>query len=180
MTYSGGQAGPGTYQQWPVAGDQQPRRYGGARPDPIAFLLLLIGGACGLAQYLVAGYPVGQSFVAEGTVVTGKNLMSILATHGTPTDDVTRIGLIVTTVGGGALVLLALATLLPITHRPLGGAALVVSLGSGASAVWLLAQSSSVLGSPASALLDGSQLGWYLTAAAALIGLIGAFKALGG
>jgi len=176
MTFAG--AGPDTFNRWPVASDQGPRHLG-PRPDPVAFLLLVIAGACGLATYLVSGFPVGQSFVAEGTVVTGQDLMAILVTHGTPTDTVTRIGLLVTTVGGGALVLLAIATLLPITHKPLGGVALMIGLGGVASAVWLLAQASAVLGSPASALLSGNRLGWYLMAASALIGLVGAFKALG-
>jgi len=180
MTYAGGPGGPGTHQRWPVAGGQQPLRHSGPRADPVAFLLLLIAGACGLAQYLVSGYPVGQSFAGAGTVVTGEELLPVLVTLGTPTANVTRIALLVTTVGGGALILLAISTLLPINHRPLGGVALMFALAGIATSAWLLAQAATVLGSPATDLLSGDQLGWYLTAAFSVIGIAGSFKALGG
>lgn len=186
MTYGGRQAGPGgqaglgAFNRWPVASDQAPHRYYGPRADPIAFLLLLIAGACGVAQYVISGFPVGQSQALGGTVVTGKQLLSDLSAHDTSTASVTRIALLVTTVGGGALLLLAITTLLPINHTPLGAVSLVISLAVVASSVWFLAQAARVLGSPASALWSTDHLGWYLTAAAALVGVVGSFKALGG
>jgi hypothetical protein len=181
MTYAGGQAGPGTYSRWPVPSDQVPR-YAGPRADPVGFVLLLIAGVFGLGQYLVAGYPVGQSQPVGGAVLSGKQLLESLSVYtrdATATANVTRIAVVVTTVGGGALILLAIATLLPMTHRPLGAVALVVSLAGVASSVWLLAQAAKVLGSPAAALLSADHLGWYLTAAFALVGVFGSIKALG-
>ena len=174
MSVAGGSAHP-----WPVASDQQPRRPAGPRPDPAAFLLLLLAGACGVVQYLMAGWPVGRSDPLGGAVVSGRQLLTELGPHSTSTASVTRIALIVIVVGGAALVLFGLASLLPMTHGPVGFAALLVALAIGGAAVWLVVQSSRVLGSPASALLTGGEVGWYLTAAAALLGLVGAFKALG-
>jgi len=180
MTFAGGQAGPGTFNRWPVTSDQVPRRYDGPHADPVAFLLLLIAGTCGVAQYLISGFPVGQSQALGGTVVTGKQLLSDLSAHDTSTASVTRIAILVTTVGGGALLLLAITTLLPINHSPLGAVALVISLAVVAASIWFLAQAARVLGSPASALLSTDHLGWYLTAAAALVGVVGSLKSLGG
>lgn len=179
MSHAGGQVGTGAPQPWLVASDQQPRRYDGPRADPIAFLLLVLAGACGVAQYLVAGYPVGRSDPVGGTVVSGRQLLSDLGPHVTTTTSITRIALLVVLVGGGALVLLGFSALFPMTHGPIGMVALLIALAIGGAAVWLVVQSSRVLGSPASALLTGGQIGWYLTAAAALVGLVGAFKALG-
>lgn len=179
MSDAGGRVGAGAPQPWLVASDPQPRRPEGPRADPAAFLMLVIAGACGVAQYLVAGYPIGRSDPVGGAVVTGRQLLADLGPHVNATTSVTRIALLVTVVGGGALILLGLASLLPMTHGPLGMVALLVALAIGGSAVWLVAQSNRVLGSPASALMTGGQIGWYLTAAAALIGIVGAFKALG-
>ncbi len=174
MSVAGGAAHP-----WPVASDQQPRRPAGPRADPTAFLLLLLAGACGVVQYLLAGWPVGRSDPLGGAVVSGRQLLSELAPHGNGTATVTRIALIVIVIGGAALILCGLASLLPMTHGPIGFAALLVSLAVGGAAVWLVVQASRGLGSPASALLTGGEIGWYLTAAAALLGVVGAFKALG-
>lgn len=179
MIDAAGRVGAGAPQPWLVASDPQPRRPDGPRADPGAFLLLVLAGVCGIAQYLVAGYPVGRSDPIGGTVVTGRQLLSELGPHVNATASITRIALLVIVVGGGALVLLGLASLLPMTHGPIGMAALLVALAIGGSAVWLVMQAGRVLGSPASALFAGGQVGWYLTAAAALIGLVGAFKALG-
>ena len=115
-----------------------------------------------------------------GTVVTGRQLLSELGPHLNTTASVTRIALLAVTVGGAALVLLGLAALLPMTHVPIGFAALLVALAIGGAAVWVVAQATRVLGSPPSSLLTGGEFGWYLAAAAALLGVVGAFKALGG
>lgn len=179
MTHAGGRTGAGAPQPWPVASDQQPRRPDGPRADPFAFLLLVLAGACGLAQYLVAGYPVGRSDPVGGTVVSGRQLLSELGPHVNTTASITRIALLVVVVGGGAMVLLGIAALFPMTHGPLGMVALLVALATGGAAVWLVVQAGRVLGSPAASLLTSGEVGWYLTAAAALVGLVGAFKALG-
>ncbi|WP_111765099.1 hypothetical protein [Nakamurella deserti] len=179
MSYAGGSVGAGAAPPWPVASDQQPRRPAGPRADPIAFLLLVLAGGCGVTQYLLTGWPVGRSDPLGGTVVSGRQLLTELGPHTNTTASVTRIALLVVTVGGAALILLGLASLLPMTHGPIGFAALLVALGVGGAAVWLVVQASRVLGSPASALFSGGELGWYLTVAAAVVGLFGAFKALG-
>ncbi len=145
----------------------------------MAFVVLLLAGACGMAQYLVAGWPVGRSDALGGTVVTGRQLLSELGPHLNTTASITRIALLVISVGGAALVLLGLASLLPMTHGPIGFAALLVALAIGGATVWVVLQATRVLGSPPAALLSGGELGWYLTVAAALLGVLGAFKALG-
>lgn len=179
MSHAGGPAGAGAAPSWPVASDPQPRRPAGPRADPIAFLLLLVAGGCGLAQYLVVGWPVGRSDPLGGAVVSGRQLLTELGPHVNTTASITRIALLVITVGGGALILLGLASLLPMTHGPIGFAALLVALAVAGAAVWLVVQATRVLGSPASALFTGGELGWYLTVAAAVLGVFGAFKALG-
>jgi hypothetical protein len=179
MSHAGGPVGTGAGPSWPVASDQQPRRPEGPRADPIAAVMLLLAGISGVAQYVVSGWPVGRSDPLGGSVVTGRQLLSELGPHINTTASITRIALLVITVGGGALILLGLASLLPMTHGPVGFAALLVALAVGGAAVWLVAQATRVLGSPPSALLTGGQVGWYLAVAAALVGLVGAFKALG-
>ncbi len=164
---------------WSMTADPQPRPAGGPRSDPLAFLLLILAGAAGIAQYLMAGYPVGRSDPLGGSVVTGRELLSELGPHVNSTASITRIALLVIVVGGAALVLLGLAALLPMSHGPVGLAALLIALAIGGAAAWIAVQSSRVLGSPVSALLAGGEIGWYLTVAAALIGMVGAFRALG-
>ena len=139
MSHAGGPVGAA--RPWPVASDQQPRRPEGPRADPMAFVVLLLAGSCGMAQYLVAGWPVGRSDALGGTVVTGRQLLSELGPHLNTTASITRIALLVITVGGAALVLLGLASLLPMTHGPIGFAALLVALAIGGATVWVVAAS---------------------------------------
>lgn len=175
-------AGPDTYGSWPVAGDPLPRRLDGLRADPVAFVLLLFAGGCGVVQYVLAGYPVGQSDPAGGSVLSGRDLLAFLngsTGEAAAAADVTRIALLVAGVGGAALVLLGLATLMPLTHRPFAAVGLIVSLAAVASAVWMVAQSAVVLGSPADALFSAQHFGWYLMAATGVLGFFGSVKALG-
>lgn len=179
MSSVGGQVGAGAAPRWPVASDQQPRRPAGPRADPIAFLLLVLAGGCGIAQYLLAGWPVGRSDALGGTVASGRQLLSQLDPDVDTTTSITRIALLVVTVGGAALILTGLASLLPMTHGPIGFLALLVALALGGAAVWLVVQGAGVMGSPSAALINGGEIGWYLAVAGSLVGLVGAFKALG-
>ncbi len=181
MSYPGGQSSSPAMNRWPVPSDQHPRSFDRLRADVFAFSLLLLSGACGLAQWFVAGWPVGKSQPVGGSVLTGKQLLNFLEVYtrdATATANITRIAILVSTVGGGALILLAGLTLLPINHRPIGTAAMIVALAATAGAIWVLVQAQKVLGSPASSLLSGDNLGWYLMAATAVIGVFGSMKAL--
>lgn len=182
MSFNSGSAGPDTYYRWPVQSDQAVRRYGQPRPNPVAFMLLLLAGGCGVAQYLVAGFPVGQAQPVGGSVLSGRQLLWFLNAHtgdANAAASVTRIAIVVTSVGGAALLLLALATLLPINHRPLGAVALFLSFATVAAAIWTVTQANAVLGSPAAELFSAEHLGWYLMAGAAAIGVFGSVQALG-
>jgi hypothetical protein len=179
MSSAGGQVSAGAAPRWPVASDPQPRQPPGPRADPVAFLLLVLAGGCGIAQYLIAGWPVGRSDALGGSVVSGRQLLSQVDPHVSSTASITRIALLVVTVGGAALILYGIASLLPMTHGPIGFLALLVALALGGAAVWLVVQGAGVLGSPPTALITGGEIGWYLAVAGSLIGLVGAFKALG-
>lgn len=169
MTYggSGGQV------SWPVTADRSVRRYG-PRADIAAAVLLLIAGTCGLLQFLAAGYPFIDLNSGAASTISGSDLLQGFAPIDTSSElTVTRIALVVATVSGGAMILLALGTLLPINHRPLGLVGLILALATAAAATWLVVQSGSELPT-----LVGS-LGWLWMAATALIGIFGSIKALG-
>jgi len=181
MTYGGGR-GASTPQHGTTTYAPARSHSGGPRADPIAAILLLIAGFCGLIQYAVAGFPIGHSQPVGGSVLSGKQLLATLSVYtrdATATANVTRIAILVTAVGGGALVVLGLCCLLPVNHRPFGTVALIISLASIAAVVWMLAQAEQVLGSPMSSLLSLDNPGWYLMAATAVVGLFGAVRALG-
>ena len=81
-------------------------------------------------------------------------------------------------VGGGALIVLGLTMMLPINHRPLGLAALLVSSLSVLGACWMLIRARTIFDVGLFGLFAQAQLGWYLFLVAGLLGLIGAWKAL--
>ena len=81
-------------------------------------------------------------------------------------------------VGGGALVLLGLTMMMPINHRPLGLAALLISGLSVLGACWMLIRARTIFDVGLFGLFAQAQLGWYLFLSAGLLGLIGSWKAL--
>lgn len=169
---------PGAPHRWPVASDSGPRYIDHPRADIGAAFLLLVAGICGVAQWFVAGYPVGQLQPVGGTVSTGEQLLPYLDGSAETSFSITRIAILTVTMGGVGLILLAIATLLPINHRPLALASLLLAAGAAVAAIWIISKTSQVLGSAPQSLLSQGHFGWYLMVATAVIGAIGALKAL--
>ncbi len=152
-------------------------RRGRVRIDPISALLLLIAGACGLAQYLRFGYSVHGRSATGSIEETGRALLAELLQPDSAISKVLRIAVVATTVGGAALVLLAVTMVLPIDHRPLGGVALAISLLTIGTPILLLTQAA-VLDTRSIDLLEGTGFGWYLAAATPVVGVLGGLRAI--
>ena len=63
-------------------------------------------------------------------------------------------------------------------HRPLGAAAMLVSVLSLIGVGWLLVRAQAIFDVGLSGLFAQAQIGWYLFLTAGLIGVIGSWKAL--
>src|ERR1700712_3157696 len=165
-----------------------PRGLWGARPpraDPIAALLLLIAGAIGVWQLLlpwrtVAVDPGVASSAAGEASTTGWQVYRLLRALPDPTGDLKAATLAVlgVAVAGGGLIVLGLAMMLAINHRPLGLVALLFSLLSVAGAGWLLIKARTIFDVGLVGLFSQAQVGWYLFLAAGLLGVVGSWKAL--
>ncbi len=155
------------------------------RADPVAAALLLIAGAVGVWQLLLPWRSVtvdpAATVSASGEVTTtGWQVYRLLRAIPDPTGDLRAATLAVlgVAVAGGGLIVLGLAMMLAINHRPLGLAALLLSLLSVASAGWLLVKARTIFDVGLVGLFAQAQAGWYLFLAAGLLGVIGSWKAL--
>ena len=112
------------------------------RADPVAAALLLVAGAIGIWQLLLPWLTVATaSGPAAGGGVTppaGRSTGCCARWHAGPRLSWATLAVLGCAVGGGALVVLGLAMMAPINHRPLGGAALLVSLLSMVGARWMV------------------------------------------
>ena len=81
-------------------------------------------------------------------------------------------------VGGGALMLLGVAMMFPVNHRPLGLAGLLISVLSILGAGWMLIRTRAIFDVGLFGLFAQAQVGWYLFLAAGLVGLVGSWKAI--
>jgi len=164
---------------------QNQSRLRAPRADPIAAVLLLIAGAIGLWQLLLPWRSVavdpGVPASAAGEVsTTGWQVYRLLRAIPDPTGDLRAATLAVlgVAVAGGGLIALGLAMMIAINHRPLGLAALLLSLLSVTAAGWLLVKSRTIFDVGLVGLFAQAQVGWYLFLAAGLLGVIGSWKAL--
>jgi hypothetical protein len=154
------------------------------RADPVGFLLLLVAGLCGLLPLVLPWVPLPDALLeARGlrlSSASGWQLVQVLAGIDGGGLDVLglRILLIGVAAGGAALVLLSMLMLLPMSHRPVGTAALVVSIGSLAAASWLFVRATTLFGENAGAVLSGAEVGFWLFVATGAVALFGAVKAL--
>jgi hypothetical protein len=153
------------------------------RADPLAAAILLIAGAIGLWQLLLPWRSAGIDIpnVGEGQAsATGWQVYRLLHAVPDPTVDirVAMYAVLGVAVGGGALILLGLAMMLPINHRPLGLAALLISVLSILGGCWILVRSKTVFDVGIFGLFSQAQLGWYLFLAAGIVGVFGSWKAL--
>ena len=94
------------------------------------------------------------------------------------TDTLTAYSVLGSALAGAALILLALAMLAPIDHRPLGVAGLVLSLGALAAALWWLVGGHQTFNQSVAELFVHAGPGWYLFLLAGPLGMLGASKAL--
>lgn len=152
------------------------------RADPIAAILLMIAGVAGIWQILVPWLTVGAATL-PGTgpaSPTGWQLYRALrALTPSPTElSWATLSVLGCAVGGGALFVLGLTMLAPINHRPLGLAALLISLLSLAGALWVIVQARLVFNVGVFGLFTQASAGLYLFLGSGLLGLAGAWRAL--
>ena len=153
------------------------------RADPFAAAMLLVAGALGLWQLLLPWRSAGLEIPevgADKASATGWQVYRLLHAVPDPSVDirVAMYAVLGVAVGGGALILLGLAMMLPINHRPLGLAALLISVLSILGGCWLLVRSKTVFDVGIFGLFSQAQLGWYLFLAAGIVGVFGSWKAL--
>ncbi len=170
---------------------QHPGRRPSARPpvvgappraDPVAAVLLLVAGAVGVWQLLLPWRAVadGVGSAAGEVKITGWQVYRLLRAVPSPTGDlrVATYCVLGVAVGGAALIVLGLTMMLAVDHRPLGAAAMLVSVLSLIGVGWLLVRAQAIFNVGLSGLFDQAQIGWFLFLTAGLIGVIGSWKAL--
>ncbi|MTD16464.1 hypothetical protein GIS00_21235 [Nakamurella sp. YIM 132087] len=152
------------------------------RPDVLGSLFVVLGGVMGLLQlalswtYVVAGVGLPGSATAPngwGIYITMRAGSTVSASWAIGGYAVIGVG-----IAGAALVLLGLAMLAPLDHRPFGLAGLVLSLAAMGAAGWWLARSAQLMGQNLSALFANAGPGWYLFLIGGAIALVGSVKAL--
>jgi hypothetical protein len=167
---------PGSYPassgSWPVTSDTGTAS---VRADVAAFVLLVVGGAAGIAQLLVPW--MSGSTEAPGRS-TGWQLFQIIKRL-VPDQGFSftfaGYAILAVAVVGVAMVLLGVAMLFPIDHRPPGIVGLLASLIAVICAGWW------VFWGPTGGISFAFQhawIGWYLFIAAGVVGLVGAIKSL--
>lgn len=174
MSYPGSYPAP-SYGSWPVSSDTGGRA---VRADVAAFILLLVGGAAGIGQLFVpwyassadlpgrhAGWQIFQS-VKQG--IPGLGFSYTFAAY----------AILAVAVVGVAMVLLGVAMLFPIDHRPLGVVAMVAAaIGLICAVWWAFWAPPAGIHSIGERFADAG-IGWYLFLTSGLVGLIGAIKSL--
>jgi hypothetical protein len=152
------------------------------RADPVASALLLIGGAVGIWQLLLPwrAVAVDPRTAGNDVSITGWQVYRLLRSVPDPDGDllIATYSVLGAAVGGGALILLGLAMMAAINHRPLGLAALLISLLCIGGAAWMLVRARAIFDVGLFTLFAQAQVGWYLFLAAGIVGLLGAWKAL--
>lgn len=167
----------------PAGGPGTSADRGAPRADPIAATLLLIAGAVGIWQLLLPWRAVAVDGTSSGpsTVsTTGWQVYRLLRAVPDPDGDLraAMYSVLGVAVGGGALIVLGLTMMLAINHRPLGMAALLVSVLSILGACWMLVRARAIFEVGLFTVFAQAQLGWYLFLAAGFIGLAGSWKAI--
>lgn len=168
MAFQSGFPGPGTEGRGP-------------RADPIAAVMLLLAGALGIWQLLLPWRTITVDPSGSGEVsTTGWQVYRVLRAVPDPDGDLraAMFSVLGVAVGGGALIVLGLTMMLAINHRPLGLAALLVSVLSILGACWLLVRARAIFDVGLFNLFAQAQLGWYLFLAAGFLGLVGSWKAI--
>jgi len=159
------------------------------RADVLGAVLLIIAGIAGVAQLFlpwrtVTVGPVGTAgtgaAAGDDGAITGWQIYRLIRAVPGPGADLSVVMYTVlgAAVGGGALIMLGLAMVIPINHRPLGLAATLISSLLILGSCWMLVRARSIFDVGLSGLFDQAQIGWYLFLACGVLGLIGALKPL--
>ena len=151
------------------------------RADPIAAVILLMAGAIGVWQLLLPWRTVTVDPSGTGEVATtGWQVYRMLRAVPDPDGNllIATFAVLGVAVGGGALIVLGLTMMLPINHRPLGLAAMLLSLLSILGACWMLIRARDIFDVGLFSLFAQAELGWYLFLGAGLGGVLGSWKAL--
>lgn len=152
------------------------------RSDPVAAVLLLVAGGAGIWQLFAPWLKAGSATVGGGDPVApgGWQVYRALRVLPTPAPEVgwATLAVLGGAVAGGALIVLGLAMFAPINHRPLGVAALLISLLSMAGALWVIMHARLVVDLGVFGLFGQASVGLYLFLGSGLLGLIGAWKAV--
>jgi hypothetical protein len=155
---------------------------GAPRADPIGAVLLVLAGVAAAVPLAAPWRPAPAGVLPEldGTRLTGWQVVQHLSTAADPglLAVITKWSMLLATAGGVALVGLGLLMFVPMTHRPVGAAALAVAIGLLAVGSWLLVRADPVFGVPAADLLQQGSPGVLLLLASGVVGLFGAVKAL--
>ena len=147
------------------------------RPAYLGAVLLALGGACGLGSLLLSWTSIVFSvdLPADGPrtgwqiFATARAGASFSATWAVGAYSVLAVGLL-----GGALVVLAVAALTPVDHRPIGAAALTLALLAVAGAVFWLVRAGSLTDHDLGAVFAHAGPGWYAFLASGVVAVFGA------
>lgn len=151
------------------------------RADPMAAVLLVLAGGVGIWQlftpWLRAGPTAGGGIDPAPGGWTVYRALRLLPAPGTELRWAT-LAVLGCAVAGGALVVLGLAMFAPINHRPLGLAALLISLLSSAGALWVIVHARMVFDLGVFGLFGQAAVGFYLFLGSGLLGIVGSWKAV--
>lgn len=174
---SGPLARPGI--AWPVSSDRGPRP---PRSDLLAALITVVAGAAGVVQLFISWSSIVSGVGlrdTDGRITGWERYQSARAGSALSTGDtITAYSVLGTALAGAALVLLGLAMLAPIDHRPLAVVGLLVSLGALTADVWWLTRGHDTFNQSVPDLFTHASAGWYLFLFAGPLGTVGSLKAL--
>ena len=173
----GGAVRPGV--SWPVTGDRGVRP---PRSDLPAAMLTVLAGAAGVLQLFVSWSSIVSGVGlrdTDGQITGWERYQSARAGAGLSTaDTITAFSVLGTALAGAALVLLGLAMLAPIDHRPLAVVGLIVSVGAVTADFWWLTRGHDTFNQSVTDLFTHASAGWYLFVIAGPLGTVGSLKAL--
>ena len=171
-------AGPAAV-AWPVRSDVGGRP---PRADLLAAFITVVAGAAGVGQLLLSWSSmvsgVGLQDANGGVTGWERYLAARTAAALSTGDTITAISVVGAAFAGAALLLLGLAMLLPVDHRPLGLVALLLSVAALGGTLWWLIRGHRTFNQSVAELFTHAGPGWYLFIASGLIGLLGSIKAL--
>lgn len=146
------------------------------RPDFIAAIMLVLGGGAALIGVLLP-WMTGRQISSSTSGWTYVTLGLSSGAGGDTAQRVSAYGVLGIAVAGGACLLLGLATLLPLTHQPLGAVALMLGFAVIGAVLWWTQENQRSAGG-FGALFDSLGPGWFVAAVGGPLILIGAIRAL--